>query len=126
MIETPEAVKDIDAIAAAADFVCIGTNDLAAFVLGGSRGGAERALDPRVLVQVAAIVRGAHARGRKVTVCGEIAADPRGACLLVGLGVDALSVAAGRLGEVALALRDASKNDCERDARAALDVLETE
>ena len=126
MIETPEAVRDIDAIAAAADFVCIGTNDLAAFVLGGSRAGAERALDPRVLAQIAAIVRGAHARGRKVTVCGEIAADPRGACLLVGLGVDALSVAASRLGEVALALRDATKNDCERDARAALDMLEAE
>jgi phosphoenolpyruvate-protein kinase (PTS system EI component) len=126
MIETPEAVRDIDAIAAAADFVCIGTNDLAAFILGGSRAGADRALDPRVLVQIAAIVRGAHARGRKVTVCGEVAADPRGACLLVGMGVDALSVAAGRLGEVALALRDASKKDCERDARAALAMLETE
>lgn len=127
MIETPEAVRDIEAIAAASDFVCVGTNDLTAFTLGVSRAGGggsaaaagEGPLDPRVVAHLAAIVRGAHAHGRKVTVCGEVAADKRGACILVGLGVDALSVAPARFGEVAQALRATTLDDCKSAARAA-------
>jgi phosphotransferase system HPr (HPr) family protein len=123
MIETPEAARDIEAIAAAADFVCIGTNDLTAQTLGaegGERLDASRGLDPRVLALVGAIVEGAHARGRTVTVCGELAADVRGACILVGLGVDALSIAPAGFSPVVLTLRDTSVDDCRRAAREAL------
>jgi phosphotransferase system HPr (HPr) family protein len=117
MVETPDAARDIDAIARAADFVCIGTNDLAAFVLGVDRADAAVTLDPRVLSLVAAIVRGTHAQGKQVTVCGELAGDERGARILVGLGVDALSVAPARVAPVRLALAATTRKACEELAR---------
>jgi phosphoenolpyruvate-protein kinase (PTS system EI component) len=120
MIETPEAAAQIDAIAAVSDFVCIGTNDLTAYTLGVDRGAAVSALDPRVLDQVRRIIRGAHARGRTVTVCGEIASDPRGACILVGLGADALSVAPARLAALRIALGGVTEDDCREAGRGAL------
>ncbi len=122
MIETPEAVRDVAAIAGAADFVCIGTNDLAALVLGVDRTGAEQALDPTVLALVGRIVEGAHACAprKSVTICGEIAADPRGARIFVGLGVDALSVAPARLGEAARSLEGATLEECRALAAESL------
>ncbi len=119
MIETPEAARDVEAIAGAADFVSIGTNDLTAATLGVGRADVAMALDPRVLAHVARVVEVAHAQGRDVSVCGEIAADPRGCRVMVGLGVDSLSVAPARLSGVRDALRDATLDDC-RAAAAAL------
>jgi phosphotransferase system HPr (HPr) family protein len=120
MVETPEAVDEIDAIAGAADFVCVGTNDLTAFVLGVQRADAALSLDPRVLRLVDRIVRGAHRRARQVTVCGEMAADDRGARILVGLGVDALSVAPARVAPIRLLLGGVTRADCERALEEAL------
>jgi phosphoenolpyruvate-protein kinase (PTS system EI component) len=117
MIETKNAVQHIDAIARAADFICIGTNDLTAEARGEGREASSYAIDPRVLALVARTVKGAHAAGRKVTVCGEIAGDAEGARVLVGLGVDALSVAPGKLGAVRAALASATREEC---AQAAL------
>jgi phosphoenolpyruvate-protein kinase (PTS system EI component) len=118
MVETPAAADRIDGIAAAADFVCIGTNDLAAFVLGVDRSQATIGIDAGVLGIVSRIVQGAHARGKKVTVCGEMAADDRGAKILVGLGVDALSMAPARVPPVRLLLARATRSECEELARA--------
>jgi phosphotransferase system HPr (HPr) family protein len=117
MIETPEAASDAGAIAAAADFVCIGTNDLASFVLGVERTDARQALDPRVLALVARVVEHVRAQGKGVTVCGEIAADPLGARVLIGLGVTGLSVAPPRLAETVHALEGATLDDCRAAAR---------
>ncbi len=116
MIETPDAADDAAAIARAADFVCIGTNDLAALLLGAERTDASQGLEPRVLGPIAHIVRVAHAQGKKVTVCGEVAADPRGARVLVGLGVDALSVAPPRLEEAVRALEGVDLEECRAAA----------
>jgi phosphotransferase system enzyme I (PtsI) len=55
-----------------------------------------------------------------VTVCGEIAADPRGAPILVGLGVDGLSVAPPRLADAVAILGPLTADDCRAAARAAL------
>jgi phosphoenolpyruvate-protein kinase (PTS system EI component) len=120
MIETLQAAADAADISDAADFVSIGTNDLAAVVLGGDRADASRALHPEVLRVVDSIVRAAHAGGRRVTVCGEVAADPRGARLLVGLGVDGLSVATQRFAGVARVLSATTLEECRSAARAAL------
>lgn len=120
MIETPDAALAIDAIAERADFVSIGTNDLAAEALGTSREAAGRGLHRTVLALVRSVINGAHARGRTVTVCGEVAGDPRGARILVGLGVDALSMAPTRLGEVRRALAATTLDECRALARAAL------
>jgi phosphoenolpyruvate-protein kinase (PTS system EI component) len=120
MIETPEAARDADAIAEAADFLCVGTNDLSALVLGAPRGDARQALDVRVLSTIREVVDRAHARGKSVTVCGELAADERGARILVGLGVDALSVAPPRLDGVITGLDGVTKEECRSTAASAL------
>jgi phosphotransferase system HPr (HPr) family protein len=120
MIETPEAARDAAAIAAASDFVCIGTNDLTASTLGVGRVEVSMALDPRVLAHVAATIEAAHAAGREVTICGEIAADPRGARVMIGLGADALSVAPAKHPGVRNALRDVTLEECRATAQALL------
>jgi phosphotransferase system HPr (HPr) family protein len=93
MIETANAAAHADEIAAEADYVSIGTNDLTASVLGTPRNDAVRGLEPPVFSAIERVVASAHARGREVTVCGELAAHHEGAKRLVAAGVDALSVA---------------------------------
>jgi phosphotransferase system HPr (HPr) family protein len=104
MIETPKAVERAKEIATASDFVCIGTNDLAAFALGQDRAGAALSLDPRVLALIARAIEAAHAAGRRVTICGEIAGSSEGAPRMAGLGADALSVAPNRFAAAKRAL----------------------
>jgi phosphoenolpyruvate-protein kinase (PTS system EI component) len=122
MIETAAAVREAPAIAAAADFLSIGTNDLTADVLGGDRfaGGPARTHDPRVLAAIAATTAAARAAGRIVEVCGEAASDPLVRPLLIGLGVDELSVGAARVGQTRAAVRALDAGAAERLARAAL------
>ena len=106
MIETPEAAHLAAEIARVADFLSIGTNDLASLTLGAPRDedAARQTLDPRVLALVGSVVLAAHARGREVSVCGEAAGDPRAARALVALGVDVLSVAPPKVRVVYAAL----------------------
>jgi len=119
MIETPAAVDQIEEVAATADFICIGTNDLFAMVTGQDRKDTQ-SLDARALRMIERVVAVAHTRGRKVSVCGEMAGDGHGARILVGLGVDAISVATARFAKVKLALRDVTIDDCRGVAREAL------
>ncbi len=120
MIETPEAVDKIDAIARTADFICIGTNDLFAIVTGQDRTSSPLSLDSRGLRMIARVVEAAHAADRKVSVCGELAGDPEGARILVGLEVDAISVATARFTKVKHSLREVTKSDCRGLAREAM------
>ncbi len=120
MIETPGAVDQIDEVAAAADFISIGTNDLFAMVTGQDRAKSTLSLDESALRMVERVVAAAHARARKVCVCGELAGDPIGARILVGLGVDAISVATARFAKVKLSLRNVTRDDCRGIAREAL------
>ena len=97
MIEVPAAVALVDAIASEVDFFSIGTNDLAQYTLAIDRGHARLAsrvdtLHPAVLKMIALTVAGAHAHGKWVGVCGAMASDPVTTAVLVGLGVDELSV----------------------------------
>jgi phosphoenolpyruvate-protein kinase (PTS system EI component) len=66
------------------------------------------------------VVEVAHAHGRKVSVCGEMAGDPHGARILVGLGIDSISVATARFAKVKLSLRNVTAEDCRGVAREAL------
>jgi len=120
MIETPSAVDRIDELAAAADFICVGTNDLFAMVTGHEHSDSTLSFDARALRMIERVVLAAHACGRKVSVCGEIAGDTHGARILVGLGVDAISVATSRFAKVKLSLRDVTTDDCRRIAREAM------
>jgi phosphoenolpyruvate-protein phosphotransferase len=102
MVEVPAAATLADRLAAEVDFFSIGTNDLTQFVLGLDRTtpGRAPAHHPAVLRLIDATVRAAHAAGLVVDVCGEAASDPVGLPLLLGLGVDELSVGAARVGTV--------------------------
>jgi phosphoenolpyruvate-protein kinase (PTS system EI component) len=102
MIEVPAAALMADALAQEADFFSLGTNDLVQYTLVRDRGNARvagrcRFWDPAVLRLVDITVRAAHTAGRPIGVCGEAAGDELGLPLLVGLGVDELSMGPARL-----------------------------
>jgi phosphoenolpyruvate-protein kinase (PTS system EI component) len=122
MIETATAVERVDAIAAAADFLSIGTNDLTHSVLSTDRfaPGETAAHHPRVLAAIDAVVRSAHSHGLVVEVCGEAASNPVAMPLLLGLGVDELSVGAARVGQVRRWVRASRYEHARRVAEDAL------
>jgi phosphoenolpyruvate-protein kinase (PTS system EI component) len=131
MLETVAAVDAADEIAAVADFLSIGTNDLVADVFGSDRfaPGATAAHDPRVLERIARAGAAAQAHGRVLEVCGEAASDPRMIPLLVGLGVTELSVGAARVRETHAcvgALDSAASEALARRAVAAGSAVEVE
>jgi phosphoenolpyruvate-protein kinase (PTS system EI component) len=76
--------------------------------------------DIRVLRLIAATARAAHAADIPVDVCGEAASDPRAMHLLVGLGVDELSVAAARVGQVRQWVRELSFRECREESEKLL------
>ncbi|MEA4871702.1 MAG: phosphoenolpyruvate--protein phosphotransferase [Synergistaceae bacterium] len=97
MIETPAAVMMSDALAKEADFFSIGTNDLIQYTTAVDRMNERVAhlyssYHPAVLREIAMTVKNAHARGIPVGVCGEAAGDAKLVPVLLGLGVDALSM----------------------------------
>ncbi|RYX96129.1 MAG: phosphoenolpyruvate--protein phosphotransferase [Comamonadaceae bacterium] len=127
MIEVPSAALMADRLAAHVDFFSIGTNDLTQYALAVDRqhpelAGMADSLHPSVLRLVERTVAGARRHGRWVGVCGGLAGEPLGAALLVGLGVDELSMSAGDLGTVKALLRRHSLAELQDLARQALDV----
>ena len=123
MIETPQAALGAGDIAREADFLSIGTNDLTQLVMGLDRERSRSApvLDARVLRLIDATVRAAHHAAILVDVCGEAASDPEAMPVLVGLGVDELSAAAARVGDVRQAVRGLDFTECRRKALRLLD-----
>ncbi len=97
MIEVPSAVLLVEALAQEADFFSLGTNDLTQYILAADRlngrlGSLYDVRQPAVLHAIARVTRAARAAGRPVAVCGESAGDPQLAPLLVGLGIEELSM----------------------------------
>jgi phosphotransferase system enzyme I (PtsI) len=125
MIEVPAAAVAADLLATEADFLSVGTNDLVQFALAVDRAD-ERVshlydpLHPAILRLVRTAVRGARHRSRPLSVCGEMAADPALAVLLVGLGVTELSMRAGAIPLVTQVLRATPAADARRLAARAL------
>jgi phosphocarrier protein FPr len=125
MIEVPSAALVADGLAEVADFFSIGTNDLVQYTLAADRTNAAvaelaSALQPAVLRLIDLVVRADAARGRHVAVCGEAAADPEAIPLLVGLGVDELSVAPGSVAAVQALVRTLDSASCRSLATKAL------
>ncbi len=109
MIETPAAVLAASALAREADFFSVGTNDLLQYLVAADRdnGRVTHLLDPHtpaLLHAIGLVVAAAHAHGITVSVCGEAASDPAIQPLLLGLGVDELSMTAARLPDAARAI----------------------
>jgi phosphotransferase system enzyme I (PtsP) len=113
MVEVPSAVYQVRALARRVDFLSVGSNDLTQYLLAVDRNNARVAslydhLHPAVLQALVQVVAGAHAEGKPVSVCGEMAGDPVGAVLLVGMGIDHLSMSVPSLPRVKWAIRNLS------------------
>ncbi len=128
MIEVPSAALIADGLAGVADFFSIGTNDLVQYTLAADRtnlavADLATALQPAVLRLIDGVVRAARPRGLHVAVCGESAADPDVMPLLVGLGVDELSVAPSSVAAVLARTRTLDAASCRDLAAEALDAV---
>lgn len=113
MIEVPSAALIADHLAKECDFISIGTNDLVQYSLAVDRGNQFMAnlydpANPSILRLIKLITSEADQRRVHVSVCGEIAADPRFTALLLGLGVQELSVAPRYLPIIKQAIRNTS------------------
>jgi multiphosphoryl transfer protein len=125
MVEVPSAALISKTLAAEADFLSVGTNDLAQYTLAIDRVNPRLAkqLDPfhpAVLRLIQLAVEGAKAHGRWVGVCGSLASFPLAAPVLIGLGVTELSATAGSIAEIKAMVRTLDMNKCKAVAEAAL------
>src|SRR5205807_8133045 len=125
MIEVPAAAVCADLLAAEVDFFSLGTNDLTQYLFAADRTNPELAsladsLHPALLRMIDQVVKAAHRRKRWVGVCGEMASDLWAVPLLVGLGVDELSVHPPLVARIKAAIRQLDTSECARAARAAL------
>jgi len=125
MIEVPSAVFMIEELARRVDFVSVGTNDLTQYLLAVDRNNTRVAelyddLHPAVLRSLERIVSGARVFNRPVGICGELAGDPTATVLLMGLGVDSLSMSAGSLMKVKWVIRSFSVSRARQLLHAAL------
>ena len=121
MVETPAAALSVPELATHVDFFSIGTNDLVQYTLAVDRGSPRVArlykpFHPGVVRLMHGTVEAARAAGREISVCGELAAHPLGAFMMIGMGVDALSVSPSSMAEVKKLVRSVSR----QDARAAV------
>jgi phosphotransferase system enzyme I (PtsI) len=127
MIEVPSAALLAREILSTVDFASVGTNDLAQFTLAADRQLGTLAPwqdpgHPAVLRLVAMAGQAAAELRKPLGVCGEAAADPWLACVLVGLGVTSLSMAPGALACVRDELSQHTIDDCRRMAEEALRI----
>jgi len=124
MVEVPAAALKAAAFARHVDFLSIGTNDLTQYALAADRNNDAVAaigdtFDPGLLQLIRATCQGAAGQA-SVSVCGEFAADERAAALLVGMGVDALSVTPPAIPATKEAVRAVNTVEAQRIAEEAI------
>jgi len=125
MIEVPSAALTADHLAAEVDFFSIGTNDLIQYTIAVDRlndriGHLYEPTHPAILRMIRSVADAAHARGKWVGVCGEMAGEVSFTPLLIGLGVDELSVGAALVPPVKRAIQSVSSFECRVLAEEAL------
>jgi phosphotransferase system enzyme I (PtsI) len=125
MIEVPSAALLADRLLEHVDFLSIGTNDLSQYTLAADRLSADLAdltdpWQPALLLLVSLTAQAGQRAGKPVGVCGEAAADPLLACVLVGLGITSLSCAASAVAGVGSKLGTVDLATCQQAAEAAL------
>ena len=117
MIEVPAVALMADVLAPHVDFFSIGTNDLTQYTLAMDRDHPRLAsqadsFHPAVLRLIAMTVKAAHAHGKWVGVCGAMASERLAVPLLLGLGVDELSVSVPLIPAIKSAVRELNLADC--------------
>lgn len=102
MVEVPSAALDAQRLAERVDFFSIGTNDLTQYTFAADRTNRDlhylyQPLHPAILALIRMTIEAAHAHGKWVGVCGELAGDPQAIPVLVALGVDELSMSPAKI-----------------------------
>ncbi len=125
MIEVPAAAMNASALAAEADFLSVGSNDLVQYMLAVDRGNSLVAslydeFDPAVLVTLKHVVNAGHKQKIWVGICGGMAGNPIAAPLLIGMGMDELSVVPAVLPEIKKIIRSVSYVSLQALAKEAL------
>lgn len=114
MIEVPSAVYQAGSLARRVDYLSIGTNDLTQYLLAVDRNNPRVAelydsMHPAVIRAILQVVESARVHGKPVSVCGEMAGDPAAAILLVGMGIDSLSMSVASLPRVKWVIRNMTR-----------------
>lgn len=127
MVEVPSAVAMADQLATEVDFFSIGTNDLSQYVMAGDRTNPKvatlaDAFEPAVLRMIQQTIIAAHNAGIWVGVCGELASSPLATPILVGLGVDELSMNPPAIPAVKAAVARLTMEEAEAIAREVLQL----
>ncbi len=125
MIEVPSAVYQVRELARRVNFISVGTNDLIQYLLAVDRNNARVAdlydsLHPAVLRALQQIVEGAKDEKTPVSVCGEMAGDPAAVILLLGMGVNNLSMSAANLPRVKWVIRTFTRRKARMLLKEAL------
>ena len=129
MVEVPSAALLAHQVLKEVDFLSIGTNDLTQYTMAADRMATDLAhltdpWQPAVLQLVAITAEAGRQAGKPVGVCGEAAADPLLACVLVGLGITSLSMAAAAVRPVGARMGDVTLGRCQEMAEAALAAVD--
>lgn len=119
MIEVPSAAILANLIAKEVDFISIGTNDLIQYLLAVDRGNVLvshlfQEFDPSVIRTVKFIIDEAHKAGQKISMCGEMAANPITTMLLIALGLDEFSVVPSRIPEIKKIIQSVTVDECKK------------
>jgi phosphoenolpyruvate-protein phosphotransferase len=131
MVEIPSAALLAEALAPLIDFFSIGTNDLTQYTLAVDRTNAAVAaladpLNPAVLRLIHQVIQVAHAQGKWVGMCGELAGQPEAIPLLLGMGLDEFSMTASAVPAAKALIRTLSRSQAQRLAKHVLSLTEPE
>jgi phosphoenolpyruvate-protein phosphotransferase len=131
MIEVPSAALLADRLAKEVDFFSIGTNDLTQYTLAVDRTNSKVAnlaspFNPAVLTLIKMTIDKAHAEGKWVGLCGELAGESLGAPLLLGLGLDEFSMSPARVPEIKKIMQKLHKEDCKKLADEVLQMVDAQ
>lgn len=124
VVETPAAVLNLDSMLPLLDFISIGTNDLTQYAMAADRGNPELikrypVLSPAIVKLMSQTINQANVAKVTVSLCGELASNPRATALLVGLGIDELSVNLAALLEIKQELSRWTYTECVELAQQA-------
>jgi len=127
MVEIPAAALMADHLAAEVDFFSIGTNDLSQYTLAADRTNAQVAplatgFQPAVLRLVRHVISAAHAQGKWVGLCGELAGEPLALPILLGLGLDEFSMNPPAIPLAKQIIRALALDEAREVAQAALEL----